>query len=151
MIVVSRETYVYGTQIWLGSSQTLGRGREFFLQDWVCLCVEYSAPGYHLSQFSAKSTLEHHHVESPLNPIPFNFPSKYSKQVLWSWVAACRGPAELFPPVSKRNDSKSPVLLLHLPDVLSCPSRGSGETLPATESSHRACFNMLLLCFTAVD
>ena len=104
-----------------------------------------------LSEFSAKSTLEQSHMESPLNPIPCNFSSKYSKQALRSCVGVCRGPAVLFPPVSKKNDSKYPVLFLHLPDVLSRRSRGSGETLPDTKSSRRTRFNVLLLCFTVVD
>lgn len=61
-----------------------------------------------------------------------------------------RAPAVLFPPMSKKNDSKYPVLFLRLPDVLSCHPRGSGETLPDTKSSHRTHFNVLLFCFTVV-
>lgn len=103
------------------------------------------------SEFSAKSPLEQYHMESPLNPISFNFSSKYSEQELRGCVGVRRGPAVLFPPVSKKKYSKYPVLFLHLPDVLSCHSRGSRETLLDTKSSHRTCFILLLLCFTVAD
>lgn len=106
--VVCRETHVYaGKYCWkiLKLCDVTGKVscRTESISVWNTVLWDI-AP----REFSAKSPLEQYHMESPLNPISFNFSSKYSKQVLWGCVGVRRGPAVLFPPVSKKKYSKYP-------------------------------------------